>query len=171
MNNIINEKGLDPSRLVFGIILIFSILNTDLPTQKDRMHAIKTDQAELNSIVAERRLLTAITRDIPPAADLNYRIGEEIMFYNEDKTEWIGQLIVLDCTCIMETSCNPSTRLRQTYSAFQVKHYFRTINTNLVHLLFNSENGPPPFNIQLIEIIEPHDPGEKHFDEATKTEI
>lgn len=70
MNDRINENGLVPSRLVLGMFPRFPILNTDLPTQKDRINVIKAAQAEMNSIVAERRLLTALTRDIPPAADL-----------------------------------------------------------------------------------------------------
>lgn len=82
MNDTINENGLVPSRLVFCIIPRYPILNTELPTHKDRMNAIKRAQAEMNSNVAERCLMTALTRDIPPAADLNYKIGEEMLVYN-----------------------------------------------------------------------------------------
>ena len=87
MNDTINENGLVPSRLVFGIIPRLAIINTDLPTQKDRMNAIKSAQAEMNSIIAECRIMTALKSDMPPAADRTYKLGEEALVYNEDKTE------------------------------------------------------------------------------------
>lgn len=56
MNDTINENGLVPSRLVFGIIPLFPIINTDLPTKKNCMNGIKTAQDKMNSIVAKRGL-------------------------------------------------------------------------------------------------------------------
>lgn len=57
----IKDNGLLPSRLVFGIVPRFPILNTNLSTQKDGMLAIKTAQEDMHLIIAERRLLTALT--------------------------------------------------------------------------------------------------------------
>lgn len=93
MNDTIGENGLVPSRLVFGIIPRFPILNTNLPMQKDRMAMIKETQAEMNCSIAERRVLTALTRDIPPAADRTYNIGEEVLVYSEEeKNGWVHAL-------------------------------------------------------------------------------
>lgn len=85
INDTSDERGLVPSRLVFGILSRFFILNTGLPNQIDRMNAIKTAQAEMNSIVAEQRVLTVLTRNILPAADRTYKLGEEELVFNEDK--------------------------------------------------------------------------------------
>lgn len=41
------------------------------------MEAFATLQDEMTSIIAEGRIFTALTRDILPAADLMYKIGEE----------------------------------------------------------------------------------------------
>ena len=79
MNDTIGENGLVPSRLVFGIIPRYPILNTDLPNQKERMEAIKLAQSEMNSIIAERRVLAALTKKIPPAADRQYNWAEELL--------------------------------------------------------------------------------------------
>lgn len=101
MNNTINERGLVRSRLVFGIIPIFPILNTFLSKQKDRMNAIKTTEIEINSIIAEIRVLKALRRGTPPAAEGSY--GEEVFVYNEDKKEWLGRLLFVDSTGRMIT--------------------------------------------------------------------
>lgn len=39
----------------------------------------------MNSIVTERRELEALTRNIPPAADRTYKMGEEVTVFSEQK--------------------------------------------------------------------------------------
>lgn len=68
----------------------------------------------------------------------------------------------MDCTGRIITAYNPITKLRQTYNAFQVKTYYRTINKNIMDYKFNRDDGLPPLNIQLTEEIEPHDPRAKN---------
>lgn len=41
MNDTMNENGLVSSRLILGMLPRFPIINTALPTQKDRINAIK----------------------------------------------------------------------------------------------------------------------------------
>lgn len=53
MNNASKENCLVPSILGFAMRPRFPIINTDLPTQKHLTNAIKTAQAEINSIVSE----------------------------------------------------------------------------------------------------------------------
>ena len=65
MNDTVGENGLVPSRLVLGIIPRFPILNSELPDQKEILEIIKNAQAEMNSIDAERRVLSALTRNVP----------------------------------------------------------------------------------------------------------
>lgn len=61
MNVTINERAFVSSRLVLGILLLFPIRNTDLPNQKDEMNVFKKAKAEINSSIAERRVLTTLT--------------------------------------------------------------------------------------------------------------
>lgn len=72
MNGTIIERGLVPSRFVLGIIPRFPILNINLSKQGERMDIIKKSQAEMNNIIAEKRVLAALTRNIQPAADMNW---------------------------------------------------------------------------------------------------
>lgn len=68
-NDTLSENGLMPSRLVFGIISRPPVHNTDLTNQRERMTKTSKAQAEKNIIIAERRVLAALNRSIPPVAD------------------------------------------------------------------------------------------------------
>ena len=94
MNDTMGENGLVPTKLVFGTIPRFPIINSDLPSQKERMDALQIAQKEMNSIIAERRVRTALSKEVPPAADIVYQIGEEVLFHSEKEKEWIGPFIV-----------------------------------------------------------------------------
>lgn len=76
VNETMVENGLVPARLVFGIIPRFSILSTGLPRQKERMDATKLGKADMNSIIAEGRVKSALFSNIPPAAYLTYKLEE-----------------------------------------------------------------------------------------------
>lgn len=39
----------------------------------------------MNSITAERRALEALTKNMPPASDQNYKLREEVLNYSEVK--------------------------------------------------------------------------------------
>lgn len=65
----------------------FPILNSDLPQQKERMEALKTAQAEMSLIIAERRVLEALIEYIPSTADRIFRWEEEVLVYSELKKE------------------------------------------------------------------------------------
>ena len=171
MNDTMGENGLVPSRLVFGIIPRFPILNTDLPNQKDLMELIKKAQAEMNNIIAERRVLAALTRDIPPAADRTYQLGEEVLVWSEEKKQWTGPFIVVDCTGRQVTIKTPDNSMRQMYSTFQIKPYYRDIQENLTFFSSKKNDKYDTYSVHLTEVIEPQDPRAWKFDEAKKKEI
>ena len=125
----------------------------------------------MNSSIAERRIMTALTRDIPPAADRTYKLGEEVLVYNEYKKEWLGPLIVVDSTGRMITAYNPQTKLRQPYNTHQVKPFYRDINNNMKELKSKNDHGPPPYTLHITEVIEPNDSRAWKFDEPIKKEI
>ena len=172
MSDTMGETGLVPSRLVFGIVPRFPILNSNLPNQKERLEIIKIAQAEMNSIVAERRVLAALTRDIPPAADRTYKIGEEVLIYSEKEKKWLGPFIVVDCTGRLVTVRSLDGKSRQAFNAFQVKPYYKDTNfeANLKCFKTNDENMSP-HDVQITEVIEPYDPRASKFEEPIKKEI
>jgi hypothetical protein len=69
MNDTIGENGLVPSILVFGVAPKYSTLSTKLPNQKERMEVTSAAQQEMNSIIAERRITTALNKNVPSAVD------------------------------------------------------------------------------------------------------
>lgn len=68
---------------VIDINTRFSNPRSRLSGQKERMEASKTIQDEMNSIVAEGRVLEAPIRNILPAVDRGYNLGENILVYAE----------------------------------------------------------------------------------------
>lgn len=132
MNDTIGENGIVPSRLVFGILPIFPIISTKLPTQRERMAALPTAQAEMHAIIAERRITSALTPDIPPAVDRHYRLGEEVLVFSEKEKAWLGQFIVLHCTGRMVTVKTTSGDQRQTFNSFHVKPYYKDNGNRLL---------------------------------------
>lgn len=69
MNNTNGENGLDQTRLEFRILNRLPILNSELQNRKGRFEALKTAQAEMNTIIADRHIQTALSADIPWDAD------------------------------------------------------------------------------------------------------
>lgn len=69
MNDTSVEDVLVPTGLVLGIIPTFPIISTDIPTQTESKGILAAVKAEMNAIIAERNILTALTRNIPPTAD------------------------------------------------------------------------------------------------------
>ena len=90
MNDTIGEDGLVPSLLVLGIVPIFPILNTNLPQQQERMKALITARQEMNSIIAERRVTTALQKSFPSSIDRVYKKGDEILVFREKTKRWTG---------------------------------------------------------------------------------
>lgn len=69
MKDTIGENGLVPSLLVFGIIPHFPIISTEIPSQCERGQILSAVQMEMNAVIAERCVLAALIRNIPPASD------------------------------------------------------------------------------------------------------
>ena len=177
MNDTIGENGLVPSRLVFGIIPRFPIISTDLPSQKERMEILVRAQMEMNAIVAERRIMAPLTKDIPPAADRVCELGEEVLVFAEKEKKWTGPSIVVNVHGRMITVQARDGSRRQIYNAFQVKPYFRERNpADILYqnlMKFRSKEGKMkrPIDVHITEIIKPGDPRAWKFDEAKKKEI
>lgn len=79
INVTMGDTCLVSSTLVFGVLSQFSIISADLPNHKERMQAIKTAQAEMNSIFGKRKVFETPTKNIPPPADETYKFGQEML--------------------------------------------------------------------------------------------
>lgn len=75
-------------------------------------------QAEMNAIMAERKIMTALTGDIPLAANCIYKIEEEVLVYSENEKKWTGKLLVVDITGRMITLQTTDRTRCQTFDAF-----------------------------------------------------
>lgn len=60
MIDTMNEDGIVPSLLVFGVIPRFPVIATDLPMQNKRTEALATARAGMGAMVAQNRILTAL---------------------------------------------------------------------------------------------------------------
>lgn len=49
------------------------------------MKTVATAQAELNAIIAKQRIQSASTNEIPPPADGQYKLEEEILVYSKQE--------------------------------------------------------------------------------------
>ena len=92
----------------------------------------------MNSIDAERSVLAALTRDIPPAADRNYKLGDEVLVHSEKEKKWICPYIVVDSTGRQVNIRNTDGSNRNVFNEFQTEPYYRTSHGNVYH--FKSDN-------------------------------
>jgi hypothetical protein len=88
MNDTIGENGLFPAL-----------------HQQERMRILQVAQAEMNSIVAERRIVQGLKSAVPAADDRVYQVGEEVLVYREKEKD-LGRALYSqthrrkDSTCV-----------------------------------------------------------------------
>lgn len=87
INDMTGKNGLVPTRLVLGVTPRCPIISTELPRKKERMELLAATKAKMNAVIVKRRIMTAITRNIPPAADRLYDVVEEVLVYSEKREE------------------------------------------------------------------------------------
>jgi transposase InsO family protein len=64
MKYTIGGNGQIPSLIVFGVTPRYPALSKELPNQKERMEVISAAQREINSIIVELRIATALNKNI-----------------------------------------------------------------------------------------------------------
>ena len=162
------DNGLVPSLVVFGIILRFPIISSDIPAQKEWTLALSKAQMEMNAVVAERRILAALTRSIPTATDFVFELGQEVLVYQERSKEWIGPATITGIRDkIVDVKSNDG-QWHKTMNMQQVKPYVQESSEPtemlsrdefLTAILepFKSVNRPKPsiFDVELTEVIKP----------------
>lgn len=93
MKDKIGENDVVPSLLVFGTVPRFPIVSTKIPSQRERMKILSAAQMEMNAINAERRVLSALNRNIPPTADRVNNLGDKIVVLSEQEKKWIAPFV------------------------------------------------------------------------------
>lgn len=92
MNDTMGPTGLVPSLLVFGMLPRFPAVQTNLPNQCDGMHALLMAKTEMEGIVAEQRLKTALSNNVPLASKTEYKSGDKVLVFREKAKpfKWTG---------------------------------------------------------------------------------
>jgi hypothetical protein len=89
MNDLAGPEGLVPSFLVFGVIPRWTT-SLPIPENAARLTAIQVARAEYEHLVARMRLATALSRNVPAAADYVFKSGDVIYIYREQQKQWTG---------------------------------------------------------------------------------
>lgn len=107
------------------------------------MEELKSTQAEMNTIVTERRMRTALYRSILRAAYRQYKCGKDVLLYSKEEKKWISPFIVVNCTGQIITTTAPDKSKRKTIKYFQIKLSIREqfaafITFELIHRSYHS---------------------------------
>ncbi|CDF33317.1 unnamed protein product [Chondrus crispus] len=97
VNDTAGPRGLVPTLLVFGIAPRTLVSPLDLPHQKKRMQALVTARNEMARTIAQRRINTALSSNVPAAAASDMTIGTYVLVHRESPvSKWIGPYRICD---------------------------------------------------------------------------
>ena len=83
-------NGLVPSLLVFGALPSFPAPATNHPNQEERFQALRLARQEMETIVAQTRIKTALRSKLPPATKYLIKPGDDVRVYRERSKRWNG---------------------------------------------------------------------------------
>lgn len=142
------------------------------------MEILVKAQMEMSSIIAERKLLASLTRNLPYYRDYVYKKGDQELIYSEKQKEWIGPFIVTDQKERMIWAKQPDKEKIVIFNSFQCEPFFTHTYFQKKNPLqnafgqFKSNECPrtPLFLVNITEVVIPGDPREQKFDEAKNEE-
>lgn len=122
MKDIVDESGLVPSQLFFGILSRLLIIDNELPKLKERLEAMKVARAEMNQMVTERRVQTALYEKfhLQPIKHTNWA-SRYWFFRRKERVDW-----TFYCGGIYWKNDKSSIQnglKRQTFSTFHIMQY------------------------------------------------
>lgn len=82
---------------------------------------------ELNSIIAESRVMREISRAIPPEEDHIYKPGDKVLVLSENDKQWTGPIIVVKIMVDMIPIVGKEGDIRHTFSSFRIKQFYEEI--------------------------------------------
>lgn len=127
-------------------------------------------QAEMNASIAERKIATALTKNLLPAANSFYRLEKELFVCSGKGNKWIGSLIVVYVIQIMITIQSFEGTIRKTYNAFQIKPFYCSSDFN-IQFFRTKPIKSSPRQIHLKNIIRPSYPRVRNFNEGKMKEL
>ena len=81
--------------LVFGLLPKITGVANVLPSQFDRIRAMRTARENFASIIARKRVNLEQKTRPPAAADSNLDAGDMVYVYREKKKSWIGPFLCI----------------------------------------------------------------------------
>lgn len=121
------------------------------------MQVLTAAEAEKDANIAERRISTDLTREVPPPANWAYKMEAEMWAYSENENIWVGLLLGVHIIGRMITLQTSDGTRRQTSNAFQVKPNYNSKDFNL-NKFKAGENSSPLYQTYLTDILRPNDP-------------
>ena len=97
MNDSAGPHGLVATLLVFGVMPRIPVAPSEPPEKISRMSAMHYAREEMSAVIAEDRLITAISTNVPSAAMKDIKVGNNVLVYREKpENKWTGPFKVLD---------------------------------------------------------------------------
>jgi hypothetical protein len=87
------------------------------------MEVIAAAQMEMNSIIAERRIATALAKNIPSAAEHVYAVGDEVLAFREKESSWTGPFKVVAIANKILTIQSTDGKYKNDFNVQQLKHF------------------------------------------------
>lgn len=94
-NDTAGINGLSPTLLVFETVPQIPIVPKELPKQSKRLKAMRSTRSEMTRAIAADRIRTALTRNVPTAADNERNEGGEVlMLHEKPRGRWVEAFVV-----------------------------------------------------------------------------
>jgi len=88
LNDTIGPNNFSPTELGYGSKPRLPIMHNNHTRNKERHSAIKLALEESNAFIAKRRIKKVMESNVPPSANISYRIGDPVRIYNEQDKLW-----------------------------------------------------------------------------------
>lgn len=85
-----------PSLLILGVMPTFRVINKYLPTQMERILAIKMAREGVVNICAKQRNDKVIRSNLPRSVRYNLKSGAKVYAYSEKRKKWISELVIIN---------------------------------------------------------------------------
>ena len=128
-------------------------------------------QMEMNATIAERRIQAELTKQIPPAADRTYQIGDEVLVFSEQDKNWLRPFTVVHVQGRMISIPNREGTYRQVLNTFHLKPYYCD-HVSIIHYQTRIFRSPlaqkNSFSSFITAEIKPSDPTARQFSAAKR---
>lgn len=111
----------------------------------------------MGSIVAKRRVLDALTRNISSAADQSYSLGNKTLVYSEPIEDYVGMFDVFYVEETIITVLKKDTTKKNAFNSSQIESCFYENEQNLQHTRSQSRFMHGIESTFMTKVIQPYD--------------